>query len=401
MATGVTSKHRRIFEPTELTYKSKLPRSKVLGLPKVLVKPVQEFGRGNRLYHGDNLGIMLGLLGDKEICGQIRCVYIDPPFATQMAFIDRDSRHAYDDRLDGGVFVEFLRQRLIAIRELMAVNGSIFVHLDQNMVSEIKIVMDEVFGRKNFRNLITRKKCNTKNYTKNVFGNVSDYILFYTKTNRFLWNRPSEAWSQDKILKEYQYVDEVTGRRYKKVPIHAPGVRRGATGQPWRGMLPPPGKHWQYSPEKLDALNKAGEIYWSSSGNPRRKIIFNPNKGIPIQDIWFDFKDPHNQNIKITGFPTEKNFDMLKLIISSTSDEGDLVMDCFCGSGTTLEAARDLRRKFIGIDSSIAAIKSTINRLKNGREPMGDFVKANRGLSVKKNQLELFRENKLEKQLVH
>lgn len=401
MATGVTSKHKRISEPIELTYQSKLSKDEVLKLPKDFVKPIKGFAEDDRVYHGDNLGIMLGLLEDKEICNQIRCVYIDPPFATQMAFVDREDRHAYDDRLDGGAFIEFLRRRLIVIRELMAANGSIFLHLDQNMVCEIKVIMDEVFGRKNFRNLITRKKCNTKNYTKNVFGNISDYILFYSKTNRFIWNRPAEEWSEEKMLKEYQYIDESTGRRYKKVPVHAPGVRRGATGQPWKGMLPPPGKHWQYSPEKLDAFDKAGEIYWSPSGNPRRKIFFDPKKGIPIQDIWLDFKDAHNQNIKITGFPTEKNFDMLKLIISSASNEGDFIMDCFCGSGTTLEAARELGRNFIGIDSSKAAIEATINRLKNGREPMGDFVNGKKDPSNGKSQFDLFQSDKKEIQLVH
>ena len=390
MATGITSKNGRIFEPIELAYESKLSKGEILSLPKTQPFPLKEVSEENRLYHGDNLGLMLSLLDDKEIRGYIRCVYIDPPFATQMAFVDRDLRHAYDDRLDGGAFIEFLRRRLIVIRALMADDASIFVHLDQHMVCEIKIIMDEVFGRKSFRNLITRKKCNTKNYTRNVFGNVSDHILFYTKTSRYVWNRLYEEWTEDKILREYQCVDDKAGRRYKKVPIHAPGVRRGATGGEWRGMMPPPGKHWQYTPEKLDAFDKAGEIYWSPTGNPRRKIFFDPRKGIPVQDIWFDFKDAHNQNIKITGFPTEKNYNLLKRIIAATSNKGDWVMDCFCGSGTTLEAARDLGRKFIGIDSSEAAIRATVKRLKLGREPMGDFVRLRSAPKKKSTQLEFF-----------
>ena len=390
MATGITSKNGRIFEPIELTYESKLSKGEILSLPKTPPFPLKEVSEENRLYHGDNLGLMLSLLDDKEIRGYIRCVYIDPPFATQMAFVDRDLRHAYDDRLDGGAFIEFLRRRLIVIRELMADDASIFVHLDQHMLCESKIIMDEVFGRKSFRNLITRKKCNTKNYTRNVFGNVSDHILFYTKTSRYVWNRLYEEWTEDKILREYQCVDDKTGRRYKKVPIHAPGVRRGTTGGEWRGMMPPPGKHWQYTPEKLDAFDKAEEIYWSPTGNPRRKIFFDSRKGIPVQDIWFDFKDAHNQNIKITGFPTEKNYNLLKRIIAATSNKGDWVMDCFCGSGTTLEAARDLGRRFVGIDNSEAAIRATVKRLKLGREPMGDFVKLRNASRKKTAQLELF-----------
>jgi len=390
MATGITSKNGRVFEPIELAYESKLSKDEILLLPKIQPFSLKEVGEENRLYQGDNLGLMLSLLDDKEIRGHVRCVYIDPPFATQMAFVDRDLHHAYDDRLDGGAFIEFLRRRLTIIRELMAEDASIFVHLDQNMMCEIKLIMDEVFGRKNFRNLITRKKCNTKNYTKNVFGNVSDHILFYGKTGRYVWNRPYDQWTEDKFLREYQYVDNKTGRRYKKVPVHAPGVRRGATGRQWRGMMPPPGKHWQYTPERLDAFDKAGEIYWSPTGNPRRKVFFDSRKGIPVQDIWFDFKDAHNQNIKITGFPTEKNYDLLKRIVAATSNKGDWVMDCFCGSGTTLEAARDLGRKFIGMDNSDAAIRATVKRLKLGRKPMGDFVRLRNVQQKRSAQLELF-----------
>ena len=154
--------------------------------------------------------------------------------------------------------------------------------------------------------------------------------------------------------------------------------------------MPPPGKHWQYTPEKLDAFDKAGEIYWSPTGNPRRKIFFDSRKGIPVQDIWFDFKDAHNQNIKITGFPTEKNYDLLKRIIAATSNKGDWVMDCFCGSGTTLEAAHDLGRRFVGIDNSEAAIRATVKRLKLGRKPMGDFVRLRSAAQKRSAQLELF-----------
>src|SRR5262249_48912647 len=161
-------------------------------------------------------------------------------------------------------------------------------------------------------------------------------------------------WTQEKIAEEYPYIDERTGRRFKKVPVHAPGTRRGETGKPWRAKLPPKGKHWQYPPAKLDELDAAGEIYWSPNGNPRRKVFFDQSKGIPVQDIWMGFKDPHNQNVLITGYPTEKNFDLVSRLIAATTNPGDFVLDCYCGSGTTLEAAAVLRRRFIGIDVSDA-----------------------------------------------
>ncbi len=112
--------------------------------------------------------------------------------------------------------------------------------------------------------------------------------------------------------------------------------------------------------------------------------------GPPVQDIWLDFRDAHNQNIRITGYPTEKNFDLLVRVISATTNPGDLVLDCFCGSGTTLEAARFLGRRFMGIDSSPSAIETTIGRLKNGRELMGDFVSARTSPARKKRPAGLF-----------
>ncbi len=195
--------------------------------------------------------------------------------------------------------------------------------------------MDEIFGENNCRAFITRKKCSTKNYTKNTYGNISDYIMFYSKTDKYVWNRPFVPWEYDKMIEQYPCIDE-HGRRYKKVPVHAPGVRNGETGKEWRGKLPPKGKHWQYSPDKLDELDAAGEIYWSPTGNPRRIVFCDPSKGIPIQDIWMDYRDSINQSQKTTGYPTEKNFDMLRMIVKASSNEGDMVMDCFAGSGTTL-----------------------------------------------------------------
>jgi len=300
-----------------------------------------------------------------------------------MTFVDRDTNHAYEDHLSGADYIESIRRRLIVIHDLLASDGSIFVHLDQNMIFEAKLVMDEVFGRDNFRNFITRKKCNTKNYTRNNFGNVADHILFYSKSESNVWNRPYDPWTEDKIIEEYPCVDPSTGRRYKKVPIHAPGGRNGETGKPWRGKLPPKGKHWQYPPDKLDELDAAGEIYWSPSGNPRRKVFLDNSKGIPVQDIWLQFKDAHNQNIHITGYPTEKNIDFVKRLLSATTNPGDLVLDCYCGSGTTLEAAAELGRRFIGIDIADAAIKATIKRMTEGRSAMGDFVGV-RGRQVKR-----------------
>lgn len=151
-------------------------------------------------------------------------------------------------------------------------------------------------------------------------------------------------------------------------------------------MLPPPGKHWQYTPETLDEMDARGEIYWSPTGNPRRKVYLDNSRGIPVQDIWLGFKDAHNQNIKITGYPTEKNSEMLRRIILASSNKNDLVLDAFSGSGTTIAVAEELERQWIAIDNSPLAIETTIHRLARGTEAMGDFVNSN-GTQIKQEAL--------------
>jgi adenine-specific DNA-methyltransferase len=343
----------------------------------------------NRLYYGDNLSILASLLPDYK--GKVRLIYIDPPYATKSVFQSRSQNDAYADLLVGAHYIEFIRERLIFLRELLAKDGSIYVQLDENMAFYIKVIMDEVFGNKNFRNWITRKKCNPKNYTRKTYGNISDYIIFYTKSDEYVWSRSIEKWTDEHAKKEYTYIEEGTGRRYKKVPVHAPGLRNGETGKPWKGMSPPPGKHWQYTPKTLDEMDKRGEIYWSPTGNPRRKIYLDNTEGVPVQDIWLDFKDAHNQNINITGYPTEKNPALLRRIIEASSNAGDVVLDCFSGSGTTLDVASQLKRKWIGIDNSPEAIATTLKRFYKGTEPMGDFVSERNGTKRGRN-LSMFSE---------
>lgn len=365
----------------EVVYPGKQPVVEILNGPRSrpelrlsVTKQAEETWR-NRLYCGDNLGVLRRLLDEPSVCGKVKLVYIDPPFATGGVFESRNGQRAYDDLAYGAHFLEFLRQRLVVLRELMDKKGSIFVHLDDKMAFPVKIIMDEIFGPANFRNWITRKKSNRKNFTRKQYGNISDYILFYTKTDSYTWNRPYEPWTEEWSRREYQYIEEGTGRRYKKVPVHAPGLRNGETGKPWRGKLPPPGKHWQYPPKVLDELDAKGEIYWSPNGNPRRKIYFDQSKGVPYQDIWLDCRDAHNQMIEVTGYPTEKPVELLRRIVAASSDPGDLTLDCFMGSGTTLVVAEELGRRWIGIDSSVEALATTVERLANGSEPMGDFVK--------------------------
>ena len=376
MATGIPTKQRVIAKkiPIELVYDGKETVKEILEKEVQTMKCVQTINRGenNKFFFGDNLNTLLFLL-QSGYKNKIELIYIDPPFATTANFVNRKQEHAYSDSLCGGEYVEFLRKRLIIMRELLSENGSIYLHLDNKMAFTMKIIMDEIFGENNCRAFITRKKCSTKNYTKNTYGNVSDYIMFYSKTDKYIWNRPFDPWELDKMIEQYPYIDE-QGRRYKKVPIHAPGIRNGETGKEWRGKLPPLGKHWQYTPDKLDELDAAGEIYWSPTGNPRRMVFCDPSKGIPVQDIWLNYRDSINQQQKTTGYPTEKNYDMLKMIVGASSSYGGLVMDCFAGSGTTLGAAYELGRRWIGADNSPESLKAVLKRFTNGLEIYGDYV---------------------------
>jgi len=375
MATGVPGKNsNNHYRPMRLEYEGKRSATAILNTPAKNFQGIHHHVSRNRLYYGENFDVLLSLIADPSVCGKVTLIYIDPPFSTQGAFLSRTQQRAYEDTMVGGQYIEFLRERMILLHRLLADCGSIYLHLDEKMVFEMKVIMDEIFGSSNYRNLIVRKKCNPKNYTRKAYGNIADFILFYNKTNNYVWNRPVEVLS-DESTKEYQYTEPGTGRRYMKVPVHAPGIRNGATGSPWRGVLPPPGKHWQYTPKTLDEMDARGEIFWSKNENPRRKVYLDGHSGVGVQDIWMDFRDAHNQNIRITGYPTEKNPDLLHRIIGASSNPGDLVLDCFAGSGTTLAVADEMHRNWIGVDSSPEALKTILARFQNGLSPMGDYVK--------------------------
>ena len=218
--------------------------------------------------------------------------------------------------------------------------------------------MDEVFGVENFRNDITRIKCNQKNFKRNAYGNIKDMILFYSKSKNPIFNDPKEPYSKEDIEKLFPKVDK-NGRRYTTIPLHAPGeTKDGKTGKEWRGLKPPRGRHWRSKPEVLEELDKKGLIEWSKNGNPRRIIYADEKEGKKKQDIW-DYKDA-----QYPIYPTEKNLNMIKAIILASSNKDSIVMDCFCGSGGTLKTATDLGRKWIGIDSSKKAIEVTKERLR-------------------------------------
>jgi len=330
------------------------------------------FGRGskNKLIQGNNLNILKSLLEDYNLAGKIDLVYIDPPFATNTHFkigTDRantissseDDEIAYSDILIGADFLEFIRERLIFLRELLSDRGSIYLHIDYKIGHYIKLIMDEVFGIKNFRNDIARIKCNPKNFNRKAYGNTKDLILFYSKTDNPTWNDPRTPFTQEDSEKLFKKTD-ANGRKYTTIPLHAPGeTLNGNTGKEWRGVKPPKGRHWRSDPKLLEKWDKQGLIEWSTNGVPRKKIFIDEKDGKKTQDIW-EFKDP-----QYPSYPTEKNSDLLKFIINASSNENDTVLDCFAGSGTTLASAQELNRNWIGIDQSEQAINVVMKKLSN------------------------------------
>ncbi len=352
----------------ELTYSGKISENKILNTqPTLKFSSVLDENR-NLLIHGDNLEALRILLHNSNLKDKVDLIYIDPPFATNGTFTINSERTstisssksddiAYTDTLLGEEFIEFLRERLIIARELLSEQGSIYLHIDYKIGHYVKIIMDEIFGAENFRNDITRIKCNPKNFSRKAYGNIKDLILFYSKSKNPIWNEPYQAFSEEDKIRLYKKVDS-NGRFYTTVPLHAPGeTKDGVTGGMFKGMLPPKGRHWRTSPAELEKLDEQGLIEWSKNGVPRRKIYADEQKGKKVQDIW-DFKD-----YQYPVYPTEKNLDLLKLIVRTSSNQNSIVMDFFCGSGTTLLAAQELGRKWIGIDKSEKAIEVIKSRL--------------------------------------
>ena len=351
-----------------LHYPNKKSESEILKTANTKLKAVSGKGSKNKLVHGDNLAVLKSFLDDYNLAGKVDLIYIDPPFATNGYFkigeerantisSSDDDQIAYSDILLGADFLEFMRERLILLRELMSDCGSIYLHIDYKIGHYVKLIMDEVFGIKNFRNDIARIKCNPKNFHRKAYGNIKDLILFYSKSESPIWNDPHLPFSEEDEDRLFKKIDK-DGRRYTTIPLHAPGeTSNGNTGKKWKGMMPPKGRHWRSNPVVLDELDKQGLIEWSSNGVPRKKIFLDEKDGKKMQDIW-EFKDP-----QYPQYPTEKSLDLLKFIVEASSNEGDLVLDCFCGSGTTLVAAQSLNRNWIGIDKSEQAIRVTKKRL--------------------------------------
>jgi adenine-specific DNA-methyltransferase len=199
--------------------------------PRATLDSVNGAGAPNKLILGENLAVLRALLDG--YAGKVGLVYIDPPFATNSHFRVGSERAnsvssskldpiAYSDRLVGPTYLEFLRERLALLHELLSDSGSIYLHIDYKTGHYVKVLMDKIFGPENFRNDITRIKCNPKNFSRKGYDNIKDMILFYSKSGAGRWQEPRRPLSEEQETRLFKKIDG-NGRRYTTVPLHAPG----------------------------------------------------------------------------------------------------------------------------------------------------------------------------------
>jgi site-specific DNA-methyltransferase (adenine-specific)/adenine-specific DNA-methyltransferase len=309
----------------ELVYAGKEREEDILAdTMAVPLQPIKTFGTNgngwtNKLIFGDNLQVMKSLLDDPEVKGQVKLIYIDPPFATKQEFRGSQDQKAYQDKISGAKFVEFLRKRLIFLRELLADDGSIYVHLDWKKTHYAKIIMDEIFSENNFRNEIIWGYRRWTAASK-AFQKSHETLLFYSKKDKYIWNDVYEA-----------YADE--------------------------------GSHFTEEDEN-------GKYRWQYLNGKKYKLY--QKDGVRAKDWWHDIPYINSMAKERIGYPTQKPEALHERIIKASSNEGDIVLDAFAGSGTTLAVAEKLGRRWIGIDCGKLAIYTMQKRLLNLKSEIGN-----------------------------
>lgn len=352
----------------ELVYAEKEREEDVLAeTMAVPLQPVRTFGENgkgwtNKLIFGDNLQVMKTLVSDFEIKGKVKLIYIDPPFATKQDFKGSQDQKAYQDKIVGARFLEFLRKRLVFLREILADDGSIYVHLDQKKGHYIKIIMDEIFDEQKFQSEIIWKKTTAPKEQASTFANIHDTIFLYSKSNKPFFSSQYIPFREEYIAETYKYIEKETGRKYGSFDLtqegEGPSRRFGS-----KFLKPPSGKHWIWSQENIGEAMKKGLIIFTGKGTPRVKKYLDERAGEPVKDMWIDILAIQAMSKETTGYPTQKPEALLERIIKASSNEGDIVLDAFCGSGTTLAVAEKLGRRWLGIDCGKLAIYVTQKRL--------------------------------------
>jgi adenine-specific DNA-methyltransferase len=332
----------------------------------------------NKLIWGDNLLVTASLLQD--FAGKIDLIYIDPPFATGADFsfsamigedgIEIEKKQsmieskAYRDTWGRGLpsYLQMIHHRLLIMKELLSDQGSIYIHLDDHVSHYVKIMMDELFGTDFFINEIVWQRTNAHNMKMRYYPRVHDVILYYGKTENYLWDSPLGDFSEEQLKR---YRPDNTGRLFTGQDLTV-SSKSNTRKETWRGTTPPANRSWAASIEERERLWEEGRILLKTDGTPRLdgyKVYLDEKVGRKISSLWTDISRVGNTSSERLDYATQKPEALLERIIKTSSEPDSIVADFFCGSGTTLAVAEKLGRRWIGADLGRFAVHTARKRL--------------------------------------
>jgi len=324
------------------------------------------------IWCGDNLDIL-----PKMPDGGVDLIYIDPPFNSnrnyEVFWGETKEKRSFEDRhASTQAYIDFMRPRCVELHRVLKPTGSFYYHCDWHASHYVKVMLDQIFGENGFENEIVWRRTTAHGDTHG-FGHVHDILFRYSNGQTPTFNVDFKDYSKEYLDRYFIYEDEFVGTRGKhwRDNLTGGGLRNGETGQPWRGIDPAKigkGRHWVRPPQELEKLASDGRIYFSPKGGvPKLKRYANELKGKPVDSIWEDIPSLGglSKAAKETlGYPTQKPLALLERIIKASSNENDIVLDAFCGCGTALVAAENLKRQWIGIDISPTACRVMAKRLR-------------------------------------
>ena len=342
----------------------------------------------NRLIWGDKKYVLPSLL--EEFAGKINLIYIDPPFNVGADFSfeatipdEPESENeevttfektpnviemkAYRDTWGKGLdsYCQWFYETVLMLQELLSEKGMIFVHLDWHVSYYAKAILDEVFGEDKFVNEVVWKRQTAKGDVaqgSQHMGRIHESIFVYSKSPSYTWNMEYTPYEQKYIDSFYRY-KESDGRRYQLSDVTAPGKGKASKGNPSYEFLGVT-RYWRFSKENMNELYKQGKIVQTSPGTvPRQKRYLDEMQGVPLQDIWLDVQHVQAQSTEGLGYDTQKPEILLERIVKLASNEEDIVLDCFAGSGTTAAVAEKLKRRWITCDLGRYSIHTARKRL--------------------------------------
>ena len=308
---------------------------------------------------------------------KIDLIYIDPPFDSKADYkirikikkqnITSDSL-AFEEKQYGDIwtndeYLQFLYERLLILRELLSEKGSIFVHCDYHKNYHIRCLLDEVFGPDNFKNeIVWRRKGGSALGTMNSLSNATDTIYWYSKTTTYTLNPVYTEAPKEYVDNQFRYSDP-DGRRYMITVMRSPNPRPNLMYDYKGYKMPPNG--WAVTLEKMKELDSLGYLHFPDSKDKQiyKKIYLDEYRGQAVNNLWTEISTLKGNNSEITNYPTQKPEELLSRIVEMASNPGDLIFDCFMGSGTTQAVAMKLGRRFIGADINLGAIQTTTKRL--------------------------------------